>query len=76
MDMTTYLQEDIDWILNIARLPSHLIYNRFESLPKLLMSFSIYILLPPFWTINPTTKSKQAQVMRLESYFMVAEKGS
>ena len=48
MDMTTYLQEDIDWILNIARLPSHLIYNRFESLPKLLMSFSIYILLPPF----------------------------
>ena len=40
MDMTTYLQDKVDWILNIARLPSHLLINRQGRTDQHLRKFS------------------------------------
>ena len=76
MDMTTYLQAEVDWLLNIARLPSHLFLNRFGGLPKVFVSYSFYLAKPPFWSIDKGTKLKETEKMKIENFFFAAEKGS
>ena len=74
MDMGTFLQGSVEWIPNIARIPSRLIFNRFNELPKVLMAFSHYMPNPGFWKINPKTKTKQTWIKLYENSFIAAEK--
>ena len=75
-DMATFLQGEVDWILNIARMPSHLFVNRFGELPKVLTSFSLYLPNSPFWKVHEKYKIKESYLMDYYNYFLAAEKGS
>ena len=58
IDTSILLQGEVDWVTNVARLPSHFIWNKFKPLPKVLMSFSFYEPNPIFWSVNDQRKTK------------------
>ena len=58
IDLSTFLLEDLSWIVNIARRPSHHIYNRYGQLPKVLMSFYPYSGSPGTWTFDKEHNTK------------------
>ena len=76
MDMSVVVTGDIDWITNIARLPSHLFMNRFSPMPKVVMSFSCALPKAGFWTIKEERGVKQEWLHDYENSFIIAEKGT
>ena len=63
LDISTFFQGDVDWITGIARLPSRLIFNRFDPLPKVLMSHSIFYPNSRFWIVDSETKTKKTWLL-------------
>lgn len=47
MDASMVPTQTLDWVINIGRLPSEYIFNRYGELPKVFMTFH------PFWGGEP-----------------------
>ena len=57
-DIATFIQNDVDWIMNIGRFPSHMFLNKFGQLPKVVTTFMFYMPHVPFWSISDRSKTK------------------
>lgn len=52
MDASYYWTESFKWILEVAKEPAHLFYNRFGEVPKVLMQFHCLEGAPFDWKID------------------------
>ena len=75
VDMTTFtMDESYDWLLNITKIPSTFIWNRYGSQPDVLMFWNTYYRNEMNWWIDKNTKSTWH--LSYESGFIAAVKGS
>ena len=58
IDVSTYLEDDMSWIENIARMPSHYFGNRFGKLPEVVLTFHPSEASPGTWEVDPEHNTK------------------
>ncbi len=78
-DITSVGVQSYDWIANIGKFPSQLIFNRFGTNPKVLMTWHPYDAQPGGWqykSINKKQSVKAQWHLALQNSFIVAQKES
>lgn len=58
MDASYVLLEPLDWLINIAKLPSQFIFNRYGNLPKVFITWSPISGSPETWDFNQKHNTK------------------
>jgi hypothetical protein len=76
MDVSYAVFTGFDWLVNIGRLPSKYLFNRYGNLPKVVMHYH-----PSWggvfdWKVNSTINTKVQWQLPYENNFIAAEKGS
>ena len=70
------MEENYDWVTNITRIPSNLIWNRFGKEPKVFMFWNTYYGHPMDWKYDEKLNIKKAWHLSYESNFIAAVNGS
>ena len=52
MDGSMIMVEKLDWIFNISKIPSNYLWNRYGTLPKIIMGITPWLSNPADWVIN------------------------
>lgn len=60
MDSTFILLDGLEWIVNIDQYPSEYIFNRYGSLPRVLLTFHPWYANPSDWQIDEVANTKSA----------------
>jgi len=63
IDVSVMLVNGLDWLLKIAQMPSNFIWNRFDTLPKILMPYNPWYMNPGDWVVNEVHNTKQASTL-------------
>jgi len=76
LDAATVAVQNFDWLVNIAKLPSQLVFNRFGDVPDVLMFWNQHYGGEFEWEISETYHTKYEWRLSIFNGFMAAVKGS
>ena len=74
MDIATLLRGDLEWLWDIASLPSQYVFNRYGEVPRMLTMFYAFSGGPGKWVVDPAFNTKTFRHIGLENSFIAAEK--
>jgi mannosyltransferase OCH1-like enzyme len=58
MDLSYIMLENFNWLINITKYPSNLIFNRYGKRPNNFMFFHPHYGSPFMWDVDPKVNSK------------------
>lgn len=77
VDASTFTtEENFDFVQNITRIPSGLLWNRYGQHPKNLLFWHVRFAHPSNWQMDYKYNTKKQWELSYESSFIAAEKGS
>ena len=65
--------ESFDWLIDIAKYPSQLVFNRYGDLPEVVMYFHPHYGQPFHWSYDSHSNTKNMYNIALDSFFIAAQ---
>ncbi len=70
------MDENFEWVKNITRIPSNMLWNRYGNEPKVLMFWNAHWAHTSDWYIDKKYNIKSQWQLSYENNFIAAVKGS